>query len=131
MKIPLFLVAASVASSSQLTPRAFEPVRLGDIAPAGWLAEQLVVQANSLSGYLAKSTFPGADIINRSVWIGGDGANNYGATQWLPYWTNGNVPLVLARVRKHTPPSRPPPPQIIITKVTSLPGRWRYCGRLT
>ena len=95
MKIPLFLVAASLASSSQLTPRAFEPVRLGDIAPAGWLAEQLVVQANSLSGYLAKSTFPGADIINRSVWIGGDGANNFGATQWLPYWTNGNVPLVL------------------------------------
>ena len=43
---------------------------------------------------MAKSTFPGADHVNESKWVGGTGAVQGGTTQWLPYWTNGNVPLV-------------------------------------
>eukprot|EP00854_Cymbomonas_tetramitiformis_P005362 gene5362-6506_t len=67
---------------------------LGSLAPAGWLLGQLLRQANSLSGALASSTFPGADTVNSSLWVGGDGHKDIGTTQWLPYWTNGNVPLV-------------------------------------
>ena len=37
--------------------------------PQGWLLDQLLLQANSLSGYMSKSTFPGADHVNSSLWI--------------------------------------------------------------
>jgi len=86
--------AAAAAAPQTLAPRAFTPLPLGQVAPRGWLLEQLVVQANALSGYMAKSTFPGADHVNSSLWVGGDGHTGGGTTQWLPYWTNGNVPLV-------------------------------------
>jgi len=46
--------------------------------------DQLVRQANSLSGFMAKSTFPGANTVNSSRWIGGDGSHQGGTTQWLP-----------------------------------------------
>ena len=51
---------------------------------------QLVLQANSLAGYMSVSTFPGADKVNSSLWIGGDGSKAGGTQQWLPYLTNGN-----------------------------------------
>jgi len=79
---------------SSLAPPAYDPLPLGSIAPQGWLLGQLLRQANSLSGYMAKSTFPGADHVNTSSWIGGNGSKAGGTDQWLPYWTNGNVPLV-------------------------------------
>jgi hypothetical protein len=79
---------------SKLTAKAFKPLPTGSIAPQGWLLDQLILQANSLSGYMSKSTFPGADRVNTSAWVGGDGIKAGGTTQWLPYWTNGNVPLV-------------------------------------
>ena len=134
-----------------LAPRAFRPLATGQIAPAGWLLDQLLLQANSLSGYMSQSTFPGADHINTSVWVDPNGSEWVTAVwatasvhhaprttlhapssslpslrrvyiairrillttvpplsfpiamlaavksrtiQWLPYWTNGNVPLV-------------------------------------
>lgn len=79
---------------TSLAPSSFEAIPLGNVAPSGWLLEQLLLQANSLSGYMSKSTFPGAVDVNTSLWIGGDGKKGGGTTQWLPYWTNGNVPLV-------------------------------------
>jgi hypothetical protein len=82
------------ASSPALAPLAFQPLPIGQVAPRGWLLEQLVLQANSLSGFMAKSTFPGADTVNTSIWVGGDGKASHGHDAWLPYWTNGNVPLV-------------------------------------
>ncbi len=88
--------AAAAAPPPDLAPRAYKPLPLGTVAPQGWLLEQLVRQANALAGVMATSTFPGADTVNRSLWIGGDGRPRVGAgaTQWLPYWTNGVVPLV-------------------------------------
>ena len=69
------------------------PIRA--LAPDGWLLDQLVTQANGLSGYLPKSTFPGAEQVNASAWWGGGGDAPFGGTiQWLPYWANGNIPLL-------------------------------------
>ena len=39
----------------QLFPRTFEPLPIGAIVPQGWLLDQLVRQASSLSGYLPKT----------------------------------------------------------------------------
>ena len=41
-------------------PAAWRPLPLGSVAPQGWLLNQLLTQANSLSGYMPTSTFPGA-----------------------------------------------------------------------
>ena len=74
-------------------PPRWHPLPLGSTAPSGWLLEQLILQANSLSGFLPVSTFPGADHVNTSRWTGATSGVD-GTTQWLPYWSNGNVPLV-------------------------------------
>ncbi len=61
------------------------PLPLGSIRPAGWLAKQLRLQADGLSGYLDEF-WPD---VARSGWIGGD------AEGWErgPYWLDGLVPL--------------------------------------
>ena len=53
MQLLLPLRAAPAAPA--LAPRAYEPLPLGAIAPHGWLQDQLVRQASSLSGYLCKT----------------------------------------------------------------------------
>ena len=89
-----------------LAPRSFEPLPLGAIAPQGWLQDQLVRQASSLSGYISQTRGLGnapplchgdSDVVNQSQWIGGEGwpgdhldRND----QWFGYWANGNAPLV-------------------------------------
>ena len=76
-------------SPGQKRPRckntAFEPLPLGSIRPAGWLKEQLRIQADGLSGHLDEF-WP--DIKN-SAWFGGT------AEGWerVPYWLDGLVPL--------------------------------------
>ena len=40
----------SFAAPSKLVPKAFKPLPTGAIAPTGWLLDQLLLQANSLSG---------------------------------------------------------------------------------
>ncbi len=84
-----------------LTQRAFEPLPLGAVRPAGWLKRQLRIQADGLSGHLDEF-WP--DVMN-SGWIGGD------AEGWerMPYWLDGVVPLAYllddaalkAKVEKH------------------------------
>src|SRR5690242_8586161 len=71
--------------SAQLRPQALAPLPLGQIRPAGWLRQQLRIQADGLSGHLDEF-WP--DIAN-SRWIGGD------AEGWErgPYWLDGIVPL--------------------------------------
>ncbi|HEU5102139.1 MAG TPA: beta-L-arabinofuranosidase domain-containing protein [Roseiflexaceae bacterium] len=72
-------------TSPGLRPQALAPLPLGQIRPAGWLREQLRIQADGLSGHLDEF-WP--DIAN-SRWIGGD------AEGWErgPYWLDGIVPL--------------------------------------
>ena len=63
-------------------PAAWSPLPLGALAPQGWLLEQLVRQANALSGFMPTSTFPGAIDVNTSLWVGGNLTS--GTDQWLP-----------------------------------------------
>jgi DUF1680 family protein len=64
---------------------AFEPLPLGRIKPAGWLKEQIRLQADGLSGHLDEF-WPD---IKDSAWFGGK------AEGWerVPYWLDGLVPL--------------------------------------
>jgi hypothetical protein len=64
---------------------AFEPLALGEIRPAGWLRDQLRIQADGLTGHLDEF-WPD---IAESGWIGGD------AEGWerAPYWLDGLVPI--------------------------------------
>lgn len=68
-----------------LEQRAFTPLPLGQVRPAGWLLEQLRIQADGLSGHLDEF-WP--DIAG-SGWIGGE------EDGWErgPYWLDGMVPL--------------------------------------
>jgi DUF1680 family protein len=72
-------------STGRLAPNAFAPLPLGTIRPAGWIARQLRIQADGLSGYLDEFWPDVAD----SAWIGG------AAEGWerAPYWLDGLVPL--------------------------------------
>ncbi len=69
----------------RLVPNAFEPLRLGELTPEGWLRRQLEIQAAGLSGHL-DAFWPD---IAESGWIGG------AAEGWErgPYWLDGVVPL--------------------------------------
>ena len=73
------------SKATALKNTAFEPLPLGSIRPAGWLKEQLRIQADGLSGHLDEF-WP--DIKN-SAWFGGT------AEGWerVPYWLDGLVPL--------------------------------------
>ncbi len=63
----------------------FAPLALGAIRPTGWLARQLRIQADGISGHLDEF-WPD---IQRSGWFGGD------TESWerAPYWLDGLVPL--------------------------------------
>jgi DUF1680 family protein len=64
---------------------AFRPLPLGDIRPDGWLARQLRIQADGLSGHLDEF-WPD---VKDSQWFGG------AAEGWerAPYWLDGVIPL--------------------------------------
>ena len=51
---------ATALPTPTLANRAYKPLPLGSVAPGGWLLEQMLTQANSLSGVMSKSSFPGA-----------------------------------------------------------------------
>lgn len=64
----------------------YEPVRLGEIRPEGWLRRQLELQAAGLTGQV-EDIWP--DLGPSSAWLGGDGED------WErgPYYLDGLVPL--------------------------------------
>lgn len=68
-----------------LDDHAYIPLPLGAVRPTGWLAGQLRIQADGLSGHLDEF-WPD---IQRSSWIGGDA----GGWERGPYWLDGIVPL--------------------------------------
>ncbi len=70
---------------SLLSDPAFRPLPLGSIRPRGWLARQLRIQAEGLSGHLDEFWPDVAD----SRWFGGQ------AEGWerAPYWLDGVIPL--------------------------------------
>jgi DUF1680 family protein len=72
-------------STLALRPSAYEPLSFGSIRPAGWLARQLRIQADGLSGHLDE-IWPD---VRDSAWAGGKGDG------WErgPYWLDGVVPL--------------------------------------
>jgi hypothetical protein len=80
--------AAATASATGLADPAFSPLPLGSIRPRGWLARQLRIQADGLSGHLDEF-WPD---VGRSRWFGGD------AEGWerAPYWLDGVIPLAWA-----------------------------------
>jgi hypothetical protein len=68
-----------------LLPLAYQPLPLGSIKPAGWLHNQLRIQADGLSGHLDEF-WPD---LKDSAWIGG----NREGWERGPYWLDGVVPL--------------------------------------
>lgn len=70
-----------------IRPAALEALPLGSVRPAGWLLEQLRVQAAGLSGHLHEF-WPS---LVGSGWLGGDGEG------WErgPYWLDGVIPLAV------------------------------------
>jgi len=79
-------VRAQAAPALGLTPPAFTPLPLGEIVPGGWLARQLRIQADGLSGHLDE-VWP--DVGPNSGWLGGSGES------WErgPYFVDGLLPL--------------------------------------
>lgn len=79
--------------SRNLIPNTFEPLPPGHIRPAGWLLNQLQIQADGLTGHLEEFWPDIAD----SGWIGG------AAEGWErgPYWLDGLVPLAFLLDDQH------------------------------
>ena len=71
-----------------LAPNAFHLLPLGSVRPAGWLREQLTIQANGLGGHLDETW---ADVGPNSGWLGGTGES------WErgPYFLDGLFPLAV------------------------------------
>ena len=88
MMIPVFLAAASAASASELRPPALRALAPGAVKPAGWLLDQLQLQARGLTGALPEFWSYLVD----SAWLPG-GKGNAPPEQYVPYYLNGLVPL--------------------------------------
>jgi len=69
-----------------LAANSFHFLPLGSIRPAGWLREQLRIQADGLSGHLDETW---SDVGPESGWLGGKG----GSWERGPYFLDGRVPL--------------------------------------
>jgi hypothetical protein len=77
--------STDASAEAGLAPAVYPPLPLGAVRPAGWLARQLRIQADGLSGHLDEF-WPD---IAHSQWFGGT------AEGWerAPYWLDGVIPL--------------------------------------
>ena len=71
---------------SPLLPAAFQTLPTGAVRPAGWLLDQLHIQAQGLTGHLDEF-WP--DVGRASGWLGGPGD----AWERAPYFLDGLIPL--------------------------------------
>src|ERR1700761_7213336 len=73
-------------NSAPLAPNAFYLLPLGSVRPAGWLRDQMQIQAKGLGGHLDETW---ADVGSNSGWLGGTGES------WErgPYFLDGLIPL--------------------------------------
>ncbi|WP_165234873.1 beta-L-arabinofuranosidase domain-containing protein [Aquisphaera insulae] len=77
--------AANPSRPAGIPAIAFHPLPLGSVKPAGWLREQLRIQAAGLGGHLDEFWLD----IKDSAWIGGKSEG----WERVPYWLDGLVPL--------------------------------------
>src|ERR1700721_1116894 len=75
-----------INNKAPLAQNAFYLLPLGAVRPAGWLKNQMQIQANGLGGHLDETW---ADVGSNSGWLGGTGES------WErgPYFLDGLVPL--------------------------------------
>ena len=87
-------VAPVIKNRAPLVANAFYTLPLGAIRPAGWLKEQLQIQADGLGGHLDDFW---ADANSNCAWLGGPvvakGTDGDDPTERLPYYLDGLVPL--------------------------------------
>ena len=83
---PISSRTSSEIGSQELRRNQFHLLPLTSIRPAGWLLDQLKIQASGLTGHLPEVW---QDVGPESGWLGGDGEN------WErgPYYLDGLVPL--------------------------------------
>jgi hypothetical protein len=77
---------APVRNRAPLAKNAFYMLPLGSVRPAGWLLDQMKIQASGLSGHLDETW---ADVGSNSAWLGGTGE----AWERGPYFLDGLIPL--------------------------------------
>lgn len=84
------LAAAAASAASPLPPLAWQPLPYGTVSPEGWLARQLRIQGDGLSGAFPQFWAP----INDTMWTGGH--NHEGDyIEIFPYVVAGYVPQAI------------------------------------
>ena len=76
-----------IANRAPLTESRYLELPIGAIKADGWLKQQLVLQAEGLTGHLDE-LYPSV-VGERNAWLGGDGD----AWERGPYWIDGLLPL--------------------------------------
>ncbi|CAE6471555.1 unnamed protein product, partial [Rhizoctonia solani] len=71
-----------------LAPLAYQPLKLGEIRPNGWLHDQLQLQADGLGGHMHEF-YP---LIKEGSWTGKGNVNYSDLNEAGSYWFNGLVP---------------------------------------